>query len=374
VPTGHILYAVGAVLFAVPFDVGRLQVTGSAAPVIEGVRRSLGVNSGTGTAHYSFSRTGALVYVPGPASLSLGAMEISRFTRNGVTEKLDLPPRAFGSIRMSPDGQQLAFDVDDGKEANVWVYDMVRKTAPRRLTFSGMNRFPIWTADGRSVVFQSNREGDLAIYWQRADNTGTAERLTKPDKGVAHVPESWSPLGDRFSFSAAQGQDVSLWTFSMKDKTAKRFGDAQSIALFNSAFSPDGRWLAYTLRGKGANIYVEPFPATGAKYQITTANGHHPVWMPDGKGLSYRVSNSDQMVVAVDGTSSFTFGNEQRALPVGLPGIVTTGSSSYDITRDGSAFLAVGPASGGQAAAVDDQEIDIVLNWFEELKRLVPAN
>jgi hypothetical protein len=143
------------------------------------------------------------------------------------------------------------------------------------------------------------------------------------------------------------------------------------VAPFNSAFSPDGRWLAYTLRGPIANIYVEPFPATGAKYQVTTLNGHHPVWLPDGTGLSYRVSNNEQMVVTVDFVAGFSFGNAQLALRDGLPGIVTTGSGSYDITRDGSAFLAVTTASA-QPTTVGAEEIDIVVNWFEELKRLVP--
>jgi hypothetical protein len=171
-----------------------------------------------------------------------------------------------------------------------------------------------------------------------------------------------------------EGREVSLWTFSMKEKTAARFGDVRSVSPFNSAFSPDGRWVAYTLRGAGANIYVEPFPATGAKYQITTENGHHPVWLPDGKGLSYRVSNNEQVVVSVDTISGFTFANPRPALPVGLPGTVTTGSGSYDITRDGSAFLAIAPASAALPTAVEAQEIHIVLNWFEELKRLAPVN
>jgi serine/threonine-protein kinase len=373
IPTGHLVYALGAALFAVPFDVGRLKTTGDAVPVVEGVRRSVGLNSGTGTGHYAISETGTLVFVPGPRSLSMIEQAVFRFDRKGGTEELKLPPSAFSSIRISPDGQQVAYDIDDGKEASVWVYDMVRNTSPRRLTFRGTNRFPIWSGDGRFVLFQSDREGDLAIYWQRADGTGTAERLTKPEKGVAHIAESWSPRSDLFSFSAVQDKEASLWVFSMKARTASLFGDARSVAPFNSAFSPDGQWLAYTLRGQGANIFVEPVPATGAKYQITTTNGHHPVWLPDGKGLSFRVSNNNQVVVAVDTTAGFSFGNAQPALPGGLPGIVTTGSGSYDITRDGAAFLAVAPSSGAQAAAVDAQEIDIVVNWFEELKRLVPA-
>jgi serine/threonine-protein kinase len=372
VPTGHLLYALGPSLFAVPFDPGRMQVTGGAVPVVHGVRRSLGVTTGTGMAQYGVSNTGTLMFVPGPTSLSLSEHEIVRFDRKGGTEKLKLPPRAFGSIRTSPDGQRLAFDVDDGKEANVWIYDMAGNTAPFRLTYGGSNRHPIWSADGVFVVFQSNREGDFGIYRQRADGSATAERLTKADKGVAHIPESWRPRDDRFSFSVVQGRDASLWTFSIQEKMASRFGDAQSMAPFNSVFSLDGRWVAYTLRGQGANIWVEPFPATGAKRQITTENGHHPMWLPDGR-LSYRVSTGDQVAMTVDTGAGFVVGNPEPALTRGLPGIATTGPGSYDITRDGSAFLAVSPASDEQPTAVEFQEIHIVINWFEELKRLAPA-
>jgi hypothetical protein len=135
--------------------------------------------------------------------------------------------------------------------------------------------------------------------------------------------------------------------------------------------------VAYTLRGQGADIYVEPFPATGGgKRQITTGNGHHPVWLPDGKGLSFRVGNNEQVVVTVDTASGFSFGNPQPAVPGGLPGIVTTSSGSYDITPDGSAFLAVAPASasGPLRATIEPQEIHVVVNWFEELKRKAAAN
>jgi serine/threonine-protein kinase len=373
VPSGHIVYAVGGLLLAAPFDLESMRVTDGAVPVVDGVRRSVGLNTGTGAAHYSFSDTGTLVFVPGPASLSLGTQEITRFDRKGTTEKLRQPPRGYGSIRISPDGRRLAYDIDDGKEANVWVYDLTQNAAPRRLTFGGSNRFPIWSADGKSIVFQSDRDGDRGIFWQRTDGTGRAERLTTPEKDVAHIPESWSPRDERFSYSVVRGSEVSLWTFSMKDKTAARFGDARSAAPFNSEFSADGRWVAYTLRGQGVNVYVEPFPATGAQHQITTENGHHPVWLADGGGLSYRVSAGQQTVVTIATTPGFSVGNAKPALQGDLPITAGTGPRTYDMTGDGSAFLAVTPATYSQTG-IEAQEIHIVVNWFEELKRLVPTN
>ena len=319
--TGHIVYVLGGVLFAAPFDERRLQVIGRAVPVVDGIMRGGFANT---SANYSVSGSGSLVFVPGPVSTSGALREIVRMNRKGGVEQLPLPPDGYSSLRVSPNGRELAFGTDDGKEAIVWIYDLSRTGVPRRLTFGGGNRFPIWSGDGQRVVFQSDREGDPGLYWQRADGTATAERLTTPDKGTAHIPESWSARDQRFSFSAVAGPSVSLWTFSISEKKAVPFGDARSTAPFNSEFSPDGRWLAYTLRtGNLANVYVEPYPASGAKSQITTGNGHHPVWLFDGKGLSYRVGPNQQIVVSVNTTPSFSIGNPAPAIAGGLPTVVS---------------------------------------------------
>ena len=237
--TGHLVYALGGTLFAVPFDDRRLEVTGGAVPVVEGVRRSSNFGLGTGAAFYGVSSTGSLVFVPGgnPALLERRFLMVPR---EGDAESLSLPPDAYRSLRISPDDQRIAFHTEDGQEANIWVYDLAGDRAAQRLTFEGWNRFPIWSGDGQRVVFQSDREGDRALYWQPADGAGPAERLTEPGQGAAHVPESWSPVEDRFSYSEMAQGVVSLWTFSMSDAQATRFGDAQSIAPFNSEFSPDG--------------------------------------------------------------------------------------------------------------------------------------
>ena len=143
----------------------------------------------------------------------------------------------------------------------------------RRLTFGGKSRFPIWSADGQRIAFQSDREGDLGIFWQRTDGTGTAERLTKPEQGTSHVSESWSPDGKRFLFAATKDSNVSLWAYSFEDKKAMPLGDVRSRNPISSVFSPDGRWVAYYSNEMGGDaIYVQPFPTTGAKYQIPTSD------------------------------------------------------------------------------------------------------
>src|SRR5215470_11402496 len=127
---------------------------------------------------------------------------------------------AFAFPRASRDGKRIAYQIDDGKEAGIWIWELGGGAAPRRLTLpgSGGNRFPIWSADGQQVAFQSDREGDLGIWWQRADGSGTAERLTRPGQGVLHVPDSWSPDGRTFSFTDQKHNASEIWTYSMRDR------------------------------------------------------------------------------------------------------------------------------------------------------------
>jgi WD40 repeat protein len=372
-PTGHLVYAASGTLFAVPFDAQRLEKKGGAVPVVEGVRQSTSA-VGTGSAFYSVSSTGSLVFVPGPMYGSFAQRQIVFVDRKGTTQALQLQQDSYGALRISPDGRQLVFDTDDGREANVWVYELAGGSPPRKLTLTGKSRFPIWSADGRRVVYQSDREGDAGLFWQLADGTGQPERLTTAEKGDSHLPESWSPTDQRFSFSKLTTSGVSLWTYSVAEKKATRVSDLQSTSPFNSEFSPDGRWLAYTLRTpNSANIWVEPFPATGAnRHQLTTINGHHPVWLPRGEGLSFRIGNTEQVVVPVSMTSGFSFGNATPVVVGGLPIIALGASRPYDVTRDGKQFVVVAIAFRG-TGVVSIPEIEIVVNWFEDLKKRVPV-
>jgi len=301
------------------------------------------------------------------------------FDRKGGSELLKIQPGAYQTPRMSPDGKRIAFGSDDGKEASIWIYELSGTSSTRRLTFEGQghNRFPVWSANGQRVAFQSDREGDLGIFWQQADGTGTAERLTKADEGVSHIPESWAPGGDRFLYNAGKGGANSLWVFSLKDGKAARFDAVESPGrtLTGAVFSPDGRWVAYASQeGRALSaVYVQPFPPTGAKYQISkdTDDGHHPVWSPDGAELLFTRNLGAPMAgVRVTTQPSFAVG---EAMPVSRPFQTAAPFSErpYDISRDGQHFLGlIGAAQAGAPAA---QQIQVVLNWFEELKARVPG-
>src|SRR5205814_7009585 len=137
---GHLVYALGGVLFAVPFNLPRLAVTGGPVPIVEGVRRSTGA---TGTAHFSVSSTGSLVFVPGPTSTSSALSDLALVDRNGAVQPLKLSPGAYEYPRLSPDGKRIAVGTDDGKDAIVWIYDVAGASSARRLTLGGRNRVPV---------------------------------------------------------------------------------------------------------------------------------------------------------------------------------------------------------------------------------------
>ena len=376
VATGHIVYAVGGSLFAVPFDLRRLTVTGGQFPVVEGVRRSSGA---TGSAQFSFSSTGSLIYVPGPVSAAGGALRTlaTLDSKGGGLERLKLPGKAYAFPRVSPDGKWVAVSTDDSNDTNVWIVDLSGATAPRQLTLGGANRYPVWSADGERVAFQSDREGDLGIFWQKADGTGTAERLmTKPEQGIAHIPDSWSRDGKRFSYTVVKGSESAVWIYSIEDKKATVFAEKAGAYIGRSAFSPDGQWLAYqSTEALPGQIFVQPFPATGAKYPVVA--GGHPFWSRDGRQLFYNPAAGQIGVVSIT-TRPFALGEPAR-LPGGTSGLLSRNPATdprvWDITGDGK-LIGVTDATTGDATSSGTPaapQIRVVLNWFEELKQHVPV-
>jgi Tol biopolymer transport system component len=379
VTSKHLLYMNGGVLYAVPFDVNSLQARGGPVPVVQGVR----IAPGTGLAHFSVSATGTLAFVPGPVGVSRAAFSILEADRAGVVTPSKAAQAAYGHIRASRDGTRLAVDTDDGTEAIVSIHDAAVTSAPRRLTFSGRNRLPIWSPDGQRVAFQSDREGDLAIFAQRADGTGVAERLTKPEKSDAHVPESWSPDGRYISFSVVKASLSSLWILSLDDRKISPFGDIQSTEPIGSVFSPDGRWIAYHVRPPGSEgtapsvgVFVQPFPATGARYQAPKVNlDFMPLWSPNERQLElfYIPSTASGRLAAVTvvTTSGVTFGRPET-LPFDLTaGRISVATRPFDVLPNGR-FIGLGTSTADQPGATAG-EVRLVFNWFEELKGLVPV-
>jgi Tol biopolymer transport system component len=357
VAPGHLVYAQGGSLMAVPFDPERLQIKGASVPVVEGVMQSIS----SGAAQYSISTTGSLVYVPG--GVKGAERKLVWVDRNGAEQPLAAPGHAYESPRFSPDGQRIAV-VTDGQ---IWLYDLSRETFTR-FTFEGnANSRPVWTPDGKRIAFFSTKDGPLNLFWQLADGSGGLEKLAISD--FIHVPDSFSPDGQLLAFHEANpttGEDILVLRLS--DRKVQPF----LRTPFNEAdprFSPDGRWIAYMSDESGrSEIYAQPYPGPGGKWQISTDGGTEPVWNRNERELFYRSGNK-MMAVEITTQPNFALGNP-RVLFEGPYVLATVPISNYDVSPDGRRFLMVKPTEQVQAAPT---QINVVLNWFEELKRRVPT-
>jgi Tol biopolymer transport system component len=357
--SGHLLYAHAGTLMAAPFDPQRLALTGAAVPVVQGVMQS----AISGVAQYSLSATGSLVYVPG--SIQPDQRKLVWVTRNGTEQPIAAPARAYRIPRLSPDSRRVVVAIDD-EGAQTWQYDLSRE-ALTRLTFGGtVNQAPVWSPDGKRVAFQSNREGPLNVFSQLADGSGGLERLTS---GSSPAANSWSSDGQLLAFvdvDPTTGWDI--WVLRLSDHKAQPFLQTASNESAPT-FSPDGHWLAYVSDETGHwEVYVQPYPGPGGKWQISVDGGTEPAWNPNGRELFYR-SGRKMMAAEIVTQLGFTVG-KPRVLFESDFLLTPLQFSNYDVSQDGQRFLMLKLDDAGETAPA---QINVVLNWFEELKRLAPT-
>lgn len=375
-PSGHLVYAKDITLFAVPFDAARLELTGAPVAMIEGVRTS--ANRETGAAQFDVSSNGTLLYMPGPrVGSEWGPQQLLIADRTGRVEPVNVPPGPYRAIRVSPDGARIALGQDDGREGRIYTYALSGSLPMQRLTFDGHSYAPVWTPDGARLTFQSSRDGVGGLFWQRADGAGNAERLTRAEEGESHTPEAWSPDGRWLLFSRTRGNQVRLWVLSRIDGQLTPFGDVESIFPLDARFSPDGHWVAYSQRNNHGQmaIFVQPFPATGAKYEVRVkgarATPHKPMWSPNGRELFYIPRLSGFEAVPVLTHPSFAVGEGAPVVRPFGPGAPSV-RALFDVMKDGR-FVGMRPA-GDFGPIISAPEVQVVLNWFEELEARVPIN
>jgi eukaryotic-like serine/threonine-protein kinase len=353
-PSGHLIYGQAGSLMAAPFNPERLELKGAAVPVVQGVLE-------TGAYQYSVSAMGSLVYVSG--GVLAAQSRLVWVNRNGAEQPLAAPARDYDMPRLSPDGRRIAVDIGN----QVWLYDLARDTLSR-FTFEGsINGYPVWSPDGNRIAFTSDIQGPLGIFWQLADGGGGLERLVTTT--YSRVSFSWSPDGQVLTFvevTPTTGADI--WVLRMGDRKAQPF--LQTPAFEDAPqFSPDGHWITYASDESGRReIYVQPYPGPGGKWLISTEGGNEPTWNRNGRELFYRNGNK-MMAVDISTQPGFVAGKPRQLFerhymmnPLARP--------DYDVSPDGQRFLMLEPVEQEQMGPT---QINVVLNWTEELKRLVPT-
>ncbi len=356
--TGHLVYEQSRTgnLMAVPFDLAALEVTGDSVQVVQGVRQALNTH-----VDYTLSDEGTLVYVPEGGGLRI----LVWVDREGREERLGAEPRGYFDPRISPDGSRLAVTVSESGGGDVWIYDLEREI-PTRLTFDpAQDHMPVWTPDGQRVVFDSTRDGaPHNLFWKAADGTGPVQRLTtSPNTQGAR---SFSPDGKSLVHRETS-TSPNLHVLSMEGEFSSQPLLDNEFNENNAEISPSGRFIAYESNESGQNeIYVRPFPnVDDGKWQISRDGGTEPVWAPQGQELFYR-NGSALEEVSIKTEPTFTQGSPEVLFTGNYQG--TSGNRQYDVAPDGQRFLMIKQEQTGIT------QINVVLNWFEELKRLVPTN
>jgi len=377
-PSGHLVYLHDGTLFAVPFDLDRLELIGQAVPVVEHVA----ARTITGAADFAVSHSGTLVYVTG--QILGNALPITWLGRDGRTAPLRATPSDWSNLRFSPDGRRLALDLSGPPQQDIWVYDWERDATSRLTLDTGGHLYPAWTPDGRRVVFNVQVGSAFNLFWQRADGAGAPERLTS--SANSQYPGSWHPSGKFLAFTENRPQTgYDLMILPMDGDEASGWKPGKPTVFQNTPsietdpmFSPDGHWIAYSSNETGRfEIFVTPFPGPGGKWQISTDGGIYPTWSRTRHDLFYLQLSDQRIVVASYGVEGDSFKADKPhvwsdvRLATRPRAIATTSGRNFDLHPDGDRF-AVALAPQAQTEARQDKVV-FIFNFFDELKRVAPV-
>jgi eukaryotic-like serine/threonine-protein kinase len=361
VPTGHLLYAAGDSLYAVAFDAERAELRGNPIPVVSPVA----------PAAFAIADDGTLVYLSG--TMANDQRVLVWVDRRGNEERVDLPPRNYTYPRLSPDGTRVALDARDPSGRDIWMWHLDRKALERFTVDPAGNALVAWSPDGRRLVFGSDRFGVSNLFEQLADGSGEPKRLLESDR--LHQPMSFAPDG-RLIFSAdvpGHGRDVHA--LAMDGSVAVESILHSTANDLWAEVSPDGRWIAYDSDESGQfEVYVRPYPDAygGGRWQISSGGGREPLWSRDGRELFYRDYLGAMIAVPVTLAPAFAAGAATKLFDNAsyAGGGPQGGGRAYDLSSDDGRFLMVKETSQRPDGGLP---VVVVLNWFEELERLVPV-
>ena len=359
--TGHLVYvSLSRSLMAVPFDLSSRRATGRPVQLPDTVRIAP-----SGVAQFDISASGTLVSLPGGPDVD--HTQLVWVNREGKASPASPTLRAFSDLRLSRDGRRVAAHLQD-EDNDVWISDLSRGTMTR-LTFEATeDETPVWSPDERSVAYAATRSGPGRGVFRRAADGSTPEELLAVTDQHSHVME-WTPDGRALVVELQDpvaGTDLML--LDLETRKFRPFVQSRFNDRFGR-FSPDGKWFAYGSDESGRDeVYVQPFPALDARVQVSSGGGGQPLWSRDGGELFYR-TEKNVMAATVTSRAPLAF-SPPRALFADRFELPQVGSHvSWDVAGDGR-FLMIAPPEG---RTVRQAEIRVVLNWFEELRRLAPA-
>jgi len=365
-PSGHLLYVRKGTLFAVPFDPVRLEVRGSPAVAVEDVSN----DTNFGFARLDVSGNGLLLYRKGRTEGGLTTVHWMDST--GSMEPLGTEPALYLFPRISPDGTKLISIVNQGPNADLWIYDWQRGSKSRVTDGKAVYGSPVWSPDGQYVVFSSS-EGML---WTRTDGAGKPHLLTgsKP----LQWPSSFTPDGRRLIFSELNRTGGLIQTVLVEGGSGELRANKPEVFLQTSAaqpfpaFSPDGRWLAYADADSGSyEVYVRAFPDKGSRWLISNGGGTMPRWARNGRELFYRTEDSRIMVVTYTARGD-TFVADKPRLWSDKPLANTGLTPNLDLAPDGKRFAVLIAPEGTEATDVQ-RHVTLLMNFFDELRRIAPT-
>jgi serine/threonine-protein kinase len=352
--TGHLLFARAGALHALVLEAG------PSAPVA--VIEDVMTDPSTGSADYAISRDGTLVYVSGGPWVA--QRQLVSVGPAGSSNLLPTVTGPFRSPRFAPGGNAVAV-VTEAANDDIWIYDL-EDSSSRRLTFAGGSHIaPLWSPDGSQIVFSSNREGRYNLYVKRAGGSGEAERLTEAD--LIQLPSSWHPDGSSIAFTqTTPGTGSDVLTVTLDGGVVTPLLE-NAYNEFGAVFHPTLPWIAYVSDETGTEqVYVDRYPAGGSRQQVSLDGGVDPLWGRASSRLYYR-RGEEIMSVLVELEPEFHVSAARLETELPRQGIIVTSVRSYDVASDGQGFLTV-----AEQEARPPTRIHVVMNFFEELKRLVP--
>ena len=362
VSSGHVVYAsADGSLRAVPFDAGRVAITGDPVPVVEGV----GIKA-SGASNFDISRNGHMVHTTG--GVGAAAQRTLVWTdRTGRETPIAAPTRNYFYARIAPDGRHLSLDIRD-EELDVWIWDLARETLTRLTDRPGADQYGLWMPDGR-VVFSSAGGGRQELHYHRIDGVGEMQQIT--DTAAARLqpfPNAVTPDGKQVIFRAATpgGQNDLFVVPISGDKSHKPLLATQHDE-YNADLSPDGRFFVFISDVSGrAEIYVRPFPdVNGGQWPVSTAGGTEPVWSKTGLEIFYLAPDGKLMAVPVDTTKGVTLGKPQVLFDASKFFFGAVGRN-YDVSKDGKRFIMVKDVAATGETRMNP--LTIVLNWTERFR------